>query len=84
MLMKYPEQWNKEGKFLVRVFVFKNFVEAVDFVNNLVPIAEEMKHHPDIEIFSYKKVKLKLTTHEAGGITEKDIEFALKINKMFL
>jgi 4a-hydroxytetrahydrobiopterin dehydratase len=51
-------------------------VEAVEFINQIVPIAEEADHHPDIEIFSYKKVKIKLIPHDAGEITEKDVNLA--------
>lgn len=74
--------WENNNNSLVKTFVFKGFVEAVDFVNKIVLIAEKSKHHPDIEIFSYKNVKIKLTTHEEGGVTEKDIELAKEIDKI--
>ena len=81
--MKYPEDWKKEENHLERVFEFGNFVQAVDFVNKIVPLAQEQRHHPDIEIFSYNKVKIKLTTHDEGyKITEKDIELAKRINEI--
>lgn len=73
---------NKDGM-LIKTFTFNNFVEAVDFVNKIVPLAEVVGHHPDIEIFSYKNVKVKLTTHDAGNkVTEKDIELTREINKI--
>jgi 4a-hydroxytetrahydrobiopterin dehydratase len=73
---------NKDGM-LIKTFTFNNFVEAVDFVNKIVPLAEGMAHHPDIEIFSYKNVKVKLTTHDAGNkVTEKDIELTREIDKI--
>lgn len=78
--MKTPENWNIEKEQLTRTFVLKNFVDAVDFVNKLVPIAEEADHHPDIEIFAYKKVKVKLMSHDVGKITNKDMDMAEKIN----
>ncbi len=79
--MEYPINWQEKDNFLIRIFEFDNFVQAVNFVKKIVPIAEEQGHHPDIEIFSYKKVKVKLTTHDEGyKITEKDIELADKIN----
>ncbi len=81
--MVYPPRWNAETNYLVKVFSFNSFKEAVNFVNKIVPIAEEMKHHPDIEIFSYKKVKVKLTTHETGQISERDLILAEKISKLF-
>ena len=69
-----------EGKTerIEKTFEFKNFVEAVSFVNSIVPLAEEANHHPDITI-NYRKVKLALTTHSEGGITEKDFDLAEKI-----
>ena len=82
--MDNPAAWNKEGNFLSKTFTFKNFLIAVEFINNLATVAEKMNHHPDIELFSYKKVKIKLTTHEVGKITEKDIELAKQIDKLFL
>jgi len=81
--MKYPKNWEKEENFLIRTFKFEDFVQAVDFVNKIVPIAEEHAHHPDVEIFSYKKVKVKLTTHDEGSkITDKDINLAKEINNI--
>lgn len=81
--MENKNQWINENNSLVRVFTFGNFVEAVDFVNKIVPLAEKLGHHPDIEIFSYKKVKVKLTTHDAGNkVTEKDIKLAKEIDNI--
>ncbi len=83
--MEYPDKWENKKNFLDRTFLFNNFAEAVEFVNKLVPLAEEANHHPSIEIFSYKKVRIKLTTHDAGNkITKKDVELAKKINSVFL
>jgi 4a-hydroxytetrahydrobiopterin dehydratase len=47
-----------------------------------VPIAEEADHHPDIEIFSYKKVKIKLISHDVGEITDKDVKMAENISNL--
>ncbi len=83
--MKYPNLWSEENGTLVRIFTFENFIEAVDFVNKIVSVAEKLKHHPDVEVFSYKNVKIKLTTHDDGNkITEKDIELAKEIDKFLL
>jgi 4a-hydroxytetrahydrobiopterin dehydratase len=79
--MIIPKGWKKEKSFLTRTLIFKNFIQAIDFVNNVAPLAEKLNHHPDIEIFSYKKVKIKLTTHDKGNlITNKDTQLARKIN----
>lgn len=79
--MNLPKHWSIESNSLVRTHQFPNFIEAVAFVNTLVPLAESLKHHPDVEIFSYNKVKIKLTTHDKQNtISEKDVELAQKIN----
>ena len=68
-------QWTVEGKCLTRTFVFADFVNAIEFVNRLVEPAETAGHHPDLAI-SYNKVSVSLTSHDAGGLTEKDFELA--------
>ncbi len=82
--MKIPENWSHQENRLVRTFTFSNFVEAVSFVNAIVPLAEAAAHHPDIEVFGYKNVRVKLSTHDAGNIvTDKDIDLAKKIDQLF-
>lgn len=80
--MEHTNQWINENGILAKTFTFSNFIEAVDFVNKIVPLAEKVNHHPDIEIFSYKNVKIKLTTHDEGGITGKDIKLAKEIDSI--
>lgn len=81
--MEQQNKWIQEDNSLVKIYTFNNFIEAVDFVNKIVPLAEKMNHHPDIEIFSYNKVKVKLSTHDQGGkITQKDIKLSLEIEKI--
>lgn len=75
------EGWKKEGNTITRTFQFDNFVQSMDFVNKLVEPAEAMQHHPDIEI-SYNTVKLSLTTHSEGGLTDNDFRMAEKINAL--
>lgn len=60
---------------------FQDFLQAMEFVNKLIEPSEHLQHHPDITI-SYNKVSLRLTTHDAGGVTEKDFELAQKISKI--
>ena len=67
--------WAHEGKTLRKTFTFHDFPEAVLFVSALVPGAEEADHHPDIEIH-YKRVTLTYSTHDKGGITQKDFDGA--------
>ena len=73
--------WERDGGALVREFEFANFVGSVDFVNRITPVAEELNHHPDLAI-SWNKVKVSLSTHSEGGITENDFELATKIDSL--
>ncbi|MFT4303704.1 MAG: 4a-hydroxytetrahydrobiopterin dehydratase [Candidatus Woesearchaeota archaeon] len=74
--------WEFEGKFLVKEFQFENYVQAVDFVKKITPLAEEANHHPDILIHSYKKVKIMLFTHSENKITYLDYSLAEQIDKI--
>ena len=74
--------WKTENSKLVREYEFKNFVQAVDFVNKIVPLAEKADHHPDIFIHSYKKVRIELFTHSEGKISDKDYQLAQEIDKI--
>ena len=67
--------WSLDGKAIKKQFTFQDFPEAVLFISALVPGAEDADHHPDIEIH-YKRVILSYTTHDSGGLTEKDLEGA--------
>jgi 4a-hydroxytetrahydrobiopterin dehydratase len=67
--------WQIENGELVRTFAFKDFVEALRFVNRVGEAAEKAGHHPDIDI-RYNRVRLALITHDAGGLTEKDFQLA--------
>lgn len=72
-------QWKQKEQTITRTFKFKNFVEAIAFVNKLVEPAEAAGHHPDLEI-SYNKVVVSLTSHDAGGLTQKDFDLAQTIS----
>lgn len=74
-------QWTLHQKSLEREFRFKDFQEAMKFVNKVAAIAEKEGHHPDIAIF-YKRVKLQLTTHAIGGLSENDFIVAAKIDRL--
>jgi 4a-hydroxytetrahydrobiopterin dehydratase len=73
--------WIVEGSKLQTTRKFKDFIATMDFVNKLVEPAEASGHHPDIEI-SYNKVNIYLTTHDAGGLTQKDFDMAEKISQI--
>jgi 4a-hydroxytetrahydrobiopterin dehydratase len=76
-LATLPE-WRLEDGRLVRDFVFGDFRESMSFVQLIAALAEREQHHPDIDI-RYNKVRLGLSTHDAGGITEKDLALARAI-----
>lgn len=71
--------WQNQNNALKREFRFADFKSALDFVNKVGKLAEEMNHHPEVEL-GWGRVKLVLTTHSAGKITEKDRELARKID----
>jgi 4a-hydroxytetrahydrobiopterin dehydratase len=73
--------WERYGDTLRKEFELKDFVGSVEFAGKLVEPAEEMNHHPDLEI-SWNKVTVSLATHSEGGITERDFELAKKINEV--
>ncbi|AFY46373.1 pterin-4a-carbinolamine dehydratase [Nostoc sp. PCC 7524] len=73
--------WTVAGSKLQTTRKFKDFVTAIAFVNKLVEPAESAGHHPDIEI-SYNKVQITLTTHDAGGLTQKDFDVANVISQI--
>ncbi len=70
--------WTTDGKALRRTYVFAGFPAAVAFVNGLIGPAEAQGHHPDVAI-SYNRVTVSLTTHDAGGLTAKDLALARAI-----
>jgi 4a-hydroxytetrahydrobiopterin dehydratase len=71
--------WSRDGKELVRSFEFDGFSAAIKFVNRIAQLAEEANHHPDI-LINYNKVKLTLSSHDSGGITQRDVRMATAIN----
>jgi 4a-hydroxytetrahydrobiopterin dehydratase len=73
--------WALENGMLVRTFTLKDFTAALTFVGAVGHLAEAAGHHPDITI-NYNRVKLALTTHDSGGITQKDFALAAQINAL--
>jgi 4a-hydroxytetrahydrobiopterin dehydratase len=75
------EGWEREGDAIVRSFDRGDFVGSVEFVKRLVDPAEEMGHHPDLEI-SWATVKVTISTHSEGGLTAADFELAARIDAL--
>ena len=80
-LMKEVPLWSLKNGHLFRLFKFKNFLEAIDFVNSVARLAEEEMHHPDISI-RYNRVDLELWTHAVKGLSDNDFILAAKIDKL--
>lgn len=75
------EGWVFEDGALTRTFRLADFARAVDFVEELADVAESLQHHPDIDIRA-NKVTLRLVTHSAGGVTERDVELAAALERL--
>ena len=73
--------WSREGDAISKTFKNDDFVASVKFVDSLVAPAEDMGHHPDLEI-SWDKVKVTVTNHAEGGLTGDDFELAAKIDAL--
>ncbi|MCX6979721.1 MAG: 4a-hydroxytetrahydrobiopterin dehydratase [Verrucomicrobiota bacterium] len=79
--LKDLPEWELEKTSIERVFEFDDFSAAIDFVNGIAELAEEHDHHPDIDI-RYSKVRIILSTHSKGGLTELDFELAERIGNL--
>jgi len=73
--------WTLEGDAIKKQFTFKDFLEAIAFVNRLAPLAEAADHHPDI-LINYKRVTLTYSTHSEGGLTDKDFAGAATADRL--
>lgn len=77
------EGWKREGDAIARTWEFPRFLKAVEFIDKVARLADEMGHHPDI-YNHWRTVTLSLTTHDEGGLTKRDLELAAKINGLTL
>jgi 4a-hydroxytetrahydrobiopterin dehydratase len=82
-LLNQLEGWQvRDDRMLVKVFRFKNFVEAVEFVNAIMPVAEVENHHPDLHV-TWGQVRVELWTHKIKGMSEGDFVMAAKIDRVY-
>ena len=77
--LKSLSNWIYADNRIEKDYTFKNFAEALGFINRVGALAEKINHHPEI-INEYSSVKLRLTTHDANGITQKDFDLALAVD----
>ncbi len=80
--LKYADNWNFDNDQISSDYQFKDFKEALSFVNKVGDEAEKLNHHPDIFLHSWNKVKITTSTHSEGGVTEKDFKLASIIDKL--
>lgn len=79
-LLESGAGWRREGNALAKTFTFKGFKGAMAFANRVAEAANAANHHPDIHVEGYKNVRIVLTTHATGGISDADIELAKTID----
>ncbi len=82
-LVNELSDWQIHDNKLTKTFVFKNFIEAFSFMTKVAMVAESMCHHPEWAN-NYGEVKVRLTTHDLGGITNLDLDFAKKIENLVI
>ena len=74
--------WQLDGNAIAKEFTLGGFTEATQFIAKLAVPANAMDHHPDVLLHRYKRVKIMLTTHSAGGLTQNDFDLAAKIDAL--
>jgi 4a-hydroxytetrahydrobiopterin dehydratase len=73
--------WSADGDAITRTFEFADHITAMGFVTKVAMAAEVMDHHPDLRIV-YNRVELRLNSHDAGGVTDRDVKLAERINQL--
>jgi 4a-hydroxytetrahydrobiopterin dehydratase len=75
-------EWSRDGAEIAREWRFKDFAEAITFVNRVAERAEEANHHPDILVHGWNHVRLALSTHSEGGLTSQDFDMAERFDRL--
>jgi 4a-hydroxytetrahydrobiopterin dehydratase len=75
-------EWERDGNAIGRDFKFADFAQALAFVNRVGEVAEELNHHPDILLHGWNRVRLTVTTHSEGGLTENDFQLATRVDAL--
>jgi 4a-hydroxytetrahydrobiopterin dehydratase len=73
-------EWRRDGQAIVREYELADFARAIAFVNRVAELAEDANHHPDILVHAWNKVRLELSTHSQGGLTDADFALAKRID----
>ncbi len=77
-----PEGWTREDDEIVRTFGFDTYLDGIGFAAGAGGVAEDAWHHPEM-IITWGEVEVRFTTHDAGGITEKDLDMAERLNEIY-
>jgi 4a-hydroxytetrahydrobiopterin dehydratase len=82
--LKNIEGWQltDDHKMIYREFILHHFQDAIDMIDRIALVAEDEKHHPDIHLTQYRNLRIGLTTHDLGGLSDKDFIVACKINDL--
>jgi 4a-hydroxytetrahydrobiopterin dehydratase len=80
--LKALNGWEQKDNAIVKRYKFKEFMDGIHFIGKIAPIAEKMDHHPDMTI-NYTRITFSCSTHDQGGITEKDFKLAKEIEDEF-
>ena len=78
-LIRLDASWKRQANKLTKDFAFPSFRDSIVFVNRIASVADHLNHHPDIDV-RYSTVTVTVTTHDAGGITSKDLDLAEQID----
>ncbi|WP_254840749.1 4a-hydroxytetrahydrobiopterin dehydratase [Natronomonas marina] len=78
---RLPDGWERDGDEIARTFEFDSYLEGVGFAAGAGGLAEEAFHHPEMTV-GWREVEVRLTTHDAGGITENDTDLAARLNEL--
>jgi 4a-hydroxytetrahydrobiopterin dehydratase len=73
------KNWDRHGDMLVRAWQFPSFRRALEFINNVAVILEKADHYPDL-VLTYRTVRIEMSTHDVGGLTDRDFAVVAEIN----
>jgi 4a-hydroxytetrahydrobiopterin dehydratase len=74
--------WSRDGDAISRTFRRRDWLDAIAFVNAVASEAERRNHHPDVSITGYRNVTFRLTSHDSGGVTQRDVNLARRIDEL--
>jgi 4a-hydroxytetrahydrobiopterin dehydratase len=79
---RLPDAWSRKGDEIVRTYEFDSYLDGIGFASGAGGVAEDAWHHPEMTI-TWGEVEVRLTTHDAGGITDNDIELAERFDNIY-